>query len=511
MKDGGDPADLREATRDLRTGSSPAEVPVQDLPTLDNRPGQRPGAGQPEMVNPAMLRPGDVFAGRFQIDSLIGRGGFSFVFRATDKTSGEGVALKFLAAKESGTDLLKRMHRELRLARDLRHPNIVRVFDLLESEGFFCLMMEFVEGRTLKEKMLAEHPLPTEEASRILERLASAMAAVHAAGIVHRDLKPQNVVVSPKGEVKLLDFGLAKTPDSTGLTMTGTILGTPEYMSPEQVDGKIADARSDIYSLGIIGYELFAGEPPFRGDNALAVALQHVRARVPDVRGRRPETPEAIAHLLSRMSDRDPGKRPPAAQAVLLELTRRDETALYKSLSPFRAKRWVLTVAGALLITLGAGFWAFRIRSVPGTQIDPFRDGVVDVAVIQKPSAEGAAPGVFGKTMTDLLGSRLAGVSTRVHSLPADQARSGAEDLASLARAGVEQVIIVGASRELKPGSGEDFVFRIEAVVRNTGNGSVWRQLPVLTFPSLDLEAADASSQRLAREYQEAVGRALRK
>jgi hypothetical protein len=472
----------------------PSSDVTQDLP--------RAGSGPPPAINPASLRPGDVFAERYEIVSAVARGGFSFVFRARDLTDQSSVALKFLSSRDAGPDIATRMQRELRLARDLRHPNIVRVFDLVESEGFLCLTMEFVEGRTLKELILERNPLPVGEAVGILSRLASAIAAVHSAGVVHRDLKPQNVIVTAGGDVKLLDFGLARTPESTGLTVTGTILGTPEYMSPEQVEGKVADSRSDVYSLGIIGFELLAGSPPFRGDNALAVALQHIRARVPDVRKLRPETPEAVARLLLRMTEPDRVRRPRSAGDVLLEMEQ--GSRLIRKAAPRRR-----LVLGGAVLSAGAvaGFAVFAFlpgRGGSDRADDPFQDGIVEVAVAIEATDEGIGAAAFPKALVDLVSSRLASPATHVHSLSPDQARAGARAPTSLKRQGVEQLLLVriGRSRRDEATGG---ALAVGASIRSTGDGSEWRTLPQQQFGSYDIEAVDAASQRLARDYLDAL------
>jgi len=253
-----------------------------------------------------------------------------------------------------------------------------------------CLVMEFVAGRTLKDTILQDGPMSAEDAFRIMFGLCSAVAAVHASGIVHRDLKPQNVIITPQGEVMLLDFGLAKTPESTGLTATGAILGTPDYMSPEQVEDKRADERSDVYSLGIIAYEIMVGRPPHPGDTPIAIALQHVRSHVPDVRKAVGDTPDEFAQIIREMTAPQPSNRPHSAQTVLMRLDLLGETTLGGTTRIITGRKGkkklrIALSVGIIAAALGGGGIAVKTRLIPVSAshtTDIFADGVVKVAVV---------------------------------------------------------------------------------------------------------------------------------
>jgi hypothetical protein len=464
-------------------------------------------------AEPSHLRAGDVFANRYEILGLAGRGGFSYVFKAKDRETGETVALKFLASRDAGQNLVERMRRELRLARDLRHPNIVRVFELHEVQDFYCLAMEFVEGSTLKNLIVSSHPVPVQQAQDLLLQLASAIAAVHAAGVVHRDLKPQNVVVTGPGEIKVLDFGLAKTPESTGLTVTGTILGTPDYMAPEQVEGRRADSRSDVYALGVIAYELFVGRPPFQGDTPLAVALQHVRSRVGDPCKSRPGLPPQLGQLVLRMTEPDPAKRPASAQEVLVDLTRAAQPGGISGVSGARSRLKRLAAAGVLAAAVaGAAGVTVAVRKgsvrPAARTVNPLADGKVTVAIMaqQAPNILGARS--FTNALVTTLEGRLASPSVEVHRL--DPARLEGLDpgSASLRALGVEELLRV----TLRPRPvGEDGAYQVEAASTGAVGGRSWHPISSAGIRTLDFEAVEVVADGIASGFAAEVKAALQR
>jgi eukaryotic-like serine/threonine-protein kinase len=268
-----------------------------------------------------VLKTGDILVGRYEVDSLLGRGGMSSVYSAFDRTLGRDVAIKVLAAELVEDEVfVERFDREARAAASLSHRNVVAVFDSGVDGGARFIVMERVSGRTLSE-LLREGPLPVEQAVEIALSVAQALGAAHAHGIVHRDVKPGNVMVGDGGQVKVLDFGIARALAATSLTRARTVIGTAGYLSPEQANGGPLDARSDLYGLGCVIYEMLTGRPPFVADSAAALVNQHA-TRPPDRPSRRrPEVSAALDEVVLRCLAKDPAERYDRAQALCVALT----------------------------------------------------------------------------------------------------------------------------------------------------------------------------------------------
>jgi tRNA A-37 threonylcarbamoyl transferase component Bud32 len=249
-------------------------------------------------------------SGRYRLDAQIGAGGMSTVYRAFDVNLERQVAIKLLHREMSAdSDQLERFRREARAVAQLSHPHIVGVIDAGEDEGRPYIVFEYVEGETLKQRINELGRLPVDEALAYAIEIARALGCAHGHGIVHRDVKPQNVLIDEEGSAKVTDFGIARSLKDDGLTADGRVLGTTDYVSPEQALGHDVNGQSDIYSLGIVLFEMLTGEVPFGGENQIAVAMKHVREELPDIQLRRPEVSATLAAVLDRMTDKDLGQR----------------------------------------------------------------------------------------------------------------------------------------------------------------------------------------------------------
>ena len=254
---------------------------------------------------------GDVLAERYELEELVGSGGMSSVYRARDRVLDRTVAIKLLHQRLSeDEEYVERFRREALMVAGLLHQNIVTVIDRGEDGGCPFIVFEFVAGENLKQLVNREAPLPVERAVELAMQVARGLSFAHANGYVHRDVKPQNVLLNGDGEAKVTDFGIARSLDvKHGVTQTGTVLGTSDYIAPEQAQGQRVDEHTDVYSLGIVLYELLTGGLPFSGDNFVAVAMQHINEIAPRVSAKRPDVPPRVDAAVARALAKSPQDR----------------------------------------------------------------------------------------------------------------------------------------------------------------------------------------------------------
>ncbi len=278
------------------TGSDPSDSPTlvghapdfgPDSPTMIGS-GPWPAAPTPtpraqkSPSNPSMLQPGAVLGQRYEILEILGEGGMGAVYKARDLELNRMVALKVIRPELAGSQaIIDRFKQELLLATQVTHKNVIRIYDLSEAEGMKFITMEYVEGEDLRGLMQQKKKLAPEEAVEIMLQVCRALEAAHSVGIIHRDLKPQNIMRDKAGRILVMDFGLARTLEGDGMTQTGALVGTMDYMSPEQALGKDLDQRSDLFTLGLIFYELLTGKMPYKADSVVASLLKRTHPAPP--------------------------------------------------------------------------------------------------------------------------------------------------------------------------------------------------------------------------------------
>ncbi|PYU00983.1 MAG: hypothetical protein DMG38_05395 [Acidobacteria bacterium] len=316
---------------------------------------------------------GTLLADRYEILALLGQGGMGSVYKARDTELERLVALKLIRPDlASNPEILRRFKQELILAREVTHRNVIRIFDLGQTKGFKFITMEYVEGRDLRAVLRERGKLPLEETVRIIAQVCHALESAHAAGVVHRDLKPQNIMLDAKDRVYVMDFGIAHSLETPGMTQTGALMGTPEYMSPEQAKGIKVDARSDLFALGIVFYEMLTGISPYKADTALATLLKRTQERPLPPAEIDPTIPKAISDVVMQCLEIDRDHRYSTAREILEDLGEEMPTSVRtvaptppviptspaEEISPFaRYRTWIAGVAAVVLFAaLGTVF-----------------------------------------------------------------------------------------------------------------------------------------------------------
>ena len=310
---------LKEGLTDVKKGAPAAgSGTLSTASTVNLESPTAPGPG---------ITQGSLFAGRYDVLGTIGKGGMGVVYRAHDRKLDEVVALKVLRNEVLKDDptLLDRFKQEIKLARRITHRNVLRTHDFGEADGTPYISMEYLEGVTLKDLVRGKGALPLPVGLRIAKQMCLGLEAAHHEGVVHRDIKPQNMLILPEtGDVKIMDFGIARVSEmkagAAGLTSTGTVMGTPDYMPPEQAQGHAADFRSDIYSLGVVFYEIFTGRLPFTGEKLVQVIMGHVQKPLPPPRTLNPQLPQDLEAVIVRCLEKKPAARYQKVAEVLRDL-----------------------------------------------------------------------------------------------------------------------------------------------------------------------------------------------
>src|SRR5713226_10417901 len=398
-----------------------------------------PATGKPRLSTifpkKSQLQPGDVLGGRFEILQVLGEGGMGTVYKAVDREVDHIVALKLIRPELAAHPaILARFKQELLTARQVTHRNVIRIHDLSEVDGVKFITMEFVEGCDLRKLLLDNGKLPPERAVEIIQQVCLALEAAHSAGVIHRDLKPQNIMQDKQGRILVMDFGLARSLESDGMTQTGALLGTIEYMSPEQAMGKHLDARSDLFTVGLIFYELLTGKIPYMADTAMASLLKRNQERALPAAEIDASVPKGLSDIVSKCLERDLHLRYQSAQEILADLDawqgkRPVSASMMEEATSKRTLPWKWISAGLLAAAVVIGGWALsgKLTSKTGTSaaagpevslvILPFRNASTDLTI------DWLGPSLAEMLRTDV------GQSTSLRTISSDRLHQVLKDL----------------------------------------------------------------------------------
>src|ERR1700756_5604154 len=313
----------------LAPGSSAPDAPTialskfssSDLPTVAEATPRTPTPTSALRNQQPVLESGAILAGRYEILDTLGEGGMGAVYKARDLELDRMVALKVIRPElAKHPAIIDRFKKELLLSQRVTHRNVIRIYDLGEGDGVKFITMEFVEGEDLRTLIHERKKVAPEEAVEMMEQVCLALDAAHSVGVIHRDLKPQNIMRDKTGRILVMDFGLARTLEGDGMTQTGALVGTMEYMSPEQALAKELDQRSDIFSAGLIFYELLSGQMPYRADSALASLIRRTQERARPISEHDSTIPQPLSNIVSKCLEREPAARFQSAKELLAAL-----------------------------------------------------------------------------------------------------------------------------------------------------------------------------------------------
>ena len=434
------------------------------------------GTARAALNSSAILEIGTLLGGRYEIVSILGLGGMGAVYKAYDRDIEREIALKVIRPDlASNPELLQRFKQELLLARQIAHKNVVRIFDVRESGGIKFITMEYIEGRDLR-ALLAEHgKIPAAEALEIIQQVCAGLAAAHSEGVIHRDLKPGNIMRDPNGRVVVMDFGLARTLDGGGVTQTGAMLGTMEYMSPEQAKAEQLDERSDLFTVGLILYELVTGKTPYQAESAIASLLKRTQERAAPMSEIDANVSRSLSAVVAKCLETDPKNRYQTLNELIIALEelqgKRPASIFTQQKLPVAGSRWImigLAAVAVIAIAVLATIVFMRARGAPVAH------KTVTVLLADFENATGDA--VFDGTLESSFGLALEGapfVSTYNRGLahkvlgqvkPGATALDEASSRLVASREGISVVISGGVSKD-----GDGYKLSCKAVDALTG------------------------------------------
>jgi len=390
-----------------------------------------------EAAAKGQLEPGSMLGDRYEILQLLGQGGMGAVYKARDVELERTVALKLIRPDlASHPEILRRFKQELILAREVTHPNVIRIYDLGQASGVRYITMEYVEGRDLRALLHDKGKLTPEEAVPLFQQIAAALEAAHHAGVVHRDLKPQNIMVDKGGRVYVMDFGVARSLETPGMTETGALMGTPEYMSPEQAKGMKVDARSDLFSLGIIFYEMLSGVSPFKADTAMATMFKRTRERAVPLAQAGTGVPVFLSDIVSKCLEIDREQRYPSARAIIEDLEKWKRGTVRSAMNPVarwlkyapRKQKWLAAGIASCLV-LAAAYAVrdklpLRFSMKPAASVQP-----VSLAILPfRNASTDLTLDWLGPSLADMLSTGV-GQSSRLRTVSSDRVHQILKDL----------------------------------------------------------------------------------